>query len=390
MKNPPIYLDYLATTPIDPKVIAKMLEYMGYGQAFGNPGSVQHIYGQEAAQAVANARATIANVINALPSEIIFTSGATESNNLAIIGAANFYQRKGKHLITMTTEHKSCLETFAKLERNGFKVTYLQPQANGLLNIEVLKQALQDDTILVSIMHVNNEIGVIQNIQAIGEILADKGIVFHVDAAQSVGKIPVDVNKFKVHLMSLSSHKNYGPKGVGALYIRQKPRIRIEAQSFGGGQENGLRSGTLATHQIVGMAEAFKISEEIRSFEQAKIKQLRDKLWNGIKDLAGIKLNSDFNYSISGIINFSFESIDGAQLLPALSPIAVSTMSACATSTNANSYVLKAIGLSDNLAKNAIRLCIGRFTTDEDVNHAIQVIRGIDANQDPKLRKNQG
>ncbi len=375
MKNLPIYLDYMATTPIDPKVIPKMIACMGLDGTFGNANSLQHVYGQAAASAIANARETIANVIGAKPSEIIFTSGATESNNLAIIGAAKFYKRKGKHLITMATEHKSCLESFAKLAKDGYEVTYLQPQGNGLVNLEKLKNSIRDDTILVSIMHVNNEIGVIQNIEEIGNLLSGKGIIFHVDAAQSVGRLPIDLQQLNVHLMSLSSHKNYGPKGIGALYIQQKPRIRIEAQSYGGGQENGLRSGTLATHQIIGMAEAYAISEDMRDKEQKQIKYLRDKLWDGIKNLPEIKLNCDFKHTISGIINLSFAGIDGVDLLAALSPIAISTMSACAASSNASSYVLKAMGINDNLAKSAIRLCIGRFTTEEDIEKSITAIK---------------
>lgn len=375
MKNLPIYLDYMATTPIDPKVISKMLECMGYNGTFGNASSLQHVYGQEAAKVIAYARETIARTIGANSSEIIFTSGATESNNLAIIGAAKFYQRKGKHLITMVTEHKSCLETFAKLESEGYEVTYLYPEASGLLNLENLQASIRPETILVSIMHVNNEIGVIQDIKKIGDFLSDKGIIFHVDAAQSAGRLAINLNDLNVHLMSFSSHKNYGPKGVGALYIQQKPRIRIEAQSFGGGQENGLRSGTLATHQIVGMAEAFKISEAIRIQEQANIKILKDKLWHGIKDLPTIKLNCNFEHAIAGIINFSIEGIDGADLITALHPIAISTMSACAAASNKSSYVLKALGISDEQAKSAVRLCVGRFTTQEDIEQAICIIK---------------
>jgi len=375
MKNLPIYLDYMATTPIDQKVISKMLTCMGFDGTFANSSSIQHIYGQEAAKVIAEARETIAMVIGANSSEIIFTSGATESNNLAIIGAAQFYKRKGMHLITMETEHKSCLETFVKLEKEGFEVTYLKPEANGLLNLEILKSAIRDDTILVSIMHVNNEIGVIQNIKEIGNLLAGKGIIFHVDAAQSVGRLPINLKQVNVNLMSLSSHKNYGPKGIGALYIQQKPRIRIAAQSYGGGQELGLRSGTLATHQIVGMAEAFKISEKNREAEQTKIKKLRDKLWSGIKNLDRIHLNCDFENSISGIINFSLEGLDGADLINSLHPLAISTMSACAASSNKSSYVLKAIGVKENLAKSAVRLCVGRFTTEEDIQKSILAIR---------------
>lgn len=375
MSKRPIYLDYMATTPIDQTVIDEMLKYMGYATEFGNSTSLQHIYGQNAAQAISKSREIIAETIGANEDDIIFTSGATESNNLAIIGAAKFYQRKGKHLITMTTEHKSCLSSFAELEKQGFTVTYLQPQANGLLNLNELKNALRTETILVSIMHVNNEIGTIQDIEAIGNLLADKGILFHVDAAQSIGRIKINLTELNVHLMSLSSHKSYGPKGIGALYIQQRPRIRITAQSFGGGQEKGLRSGTLATHQIVGMASAFQLSAKLRESEQARIKRLRDRLWQGIKDIPGLKLNCDFEYTINGIINFSFETLDGEQLIAALSPLAISSMSACSVSKGASSYVLKALGISTQRAKSSIRLCIGRYTSDEDVTKIIEVIQ---------------
>lgn len=375
MSKRPIYLDYMATTPIDQAVIDDMLKYMGYATEFGNSTSLQHIYGQSAATAIANSREIIAETIGATADDIVFTSGATESNNLAIIGAAQFYQRKGKHLITMSTEHKSCLSTFAELEKQGFTVTYLQPQANGLLDLNELESALREDTILVSIMHVNNEIGTIQNIKAIGNLLADKGIIFHVDAAQSVGRLAINLAELNVHLMSLSSHKSYGPKGIGALYIQQRPRIRINAQSFGGGQEKGMRSGTLATHQIVGMASAFQLSEKVRESEQARIKKLRDKLWQGIKDIPGLKLNCDFKHAINGIINFSFEQLDGEELITALSPLAVSSMSACAVSKGASSYVLQALGISALRAKSSIRLCIGRYTNMTDVNTSIEAIQ---------------
>ncbi len=374
MTKLPIYLDYMATTPIDAKVIPKMLDCMGFDSNFGNASSIQHIYGQKAATIIAESRETIAQTIGAEADEIIFTSGATESNNLAIIGAAKFYSRKGKHLITMQTEHKSCLAAFEKLEKDGYQVTYLKPMTNGLLDLEELKSTIRDDTVLVSIMHVNNEIGCIQNIHEIGNILSGKGIIFHVDAAQSAGRLPINLGELNVHLMSLSSHKNYGPKGIGALYIQQKPRVRIEAQTYGGGQEKGIRSGTMPTQQIAGMAEAFKISENLRETEQKRIKYLRDELWTGIKNLTHIKLNCDFAHSISGIINFSIEGVDGAALLEELNQLALSTMSACAVSSNTSSYVLKAIGISDELAKSAIRLCVGRFTTQEDIHKSIDII----------------
>lgn len=375
MNNKQIYLDYLATTPVDSRVVPKMLECLEFEGNFGNPGSIQHSFGVNAAKVISESRTNIAEVIGANASEIFFTSGATESNNLAIIGAAKFYSRKGKHLITMATEHKSCLEAFSRLEKDGYEVSYLKPMANGLLDVELLKKTLRDDTILVSIMHVNNEIGVIQNIEEIGNILDGRGIIFHVDAAQSIGRLPINLDKLNVQLMSISSHKNYGPKGIGALYIQHKPRIRIEPQSFGGGQEQGIRSGTLPTHQIVGMAEAFKITESIRETEQRQIRVLRDKLWEGIKNLNGIKLNCDFSNSIAGIINFSFEGLDGASLIAALSPIAISNMSACAASSNKSSYVLKAVGINDDLAKSAIRLCVGRFTTNNDIIKTIETIK---------------
>lgn len=369
----PIYLDYMATTPVDPRVIEVMMNYLGPTGDFGNPASTTHVYGKTAAKAVERARAQVAAVVGAAVDEIVFTSGATESINLAIFGAAHFYQRKGKHVVTMVTEHKAVLDSIKQLEREGFRVTYLTPGPDGLLNLEVLAEALCPDTILVSVMHVNNEIGVVQNIAAIGELLQGKGIVFHVDAAQSVGKLPVDLSSLAVHLMSFSAHKNYGPKGVGALYVRQKPRIRLEPQSFGGGHEGGLRSGTLATHQIVGMGEAFALSESIRMEEQARILRLRERLWDGIKHLPGIQLNGHIRERIAGNLNISFRGIDGEALLPALSPIAVSTTSACFSASLHPSYVLKALGLNDDLAKSSVRLSVGRFTTEEEILNTINI-----------------
>lgn len=370
----PIYFDYMATTPVDPRVAAKMMHYLGPEGVYGNAASTTHIYGKIAAEAVDAAREQVANTINAEPADIVFTSGATEANNLGILGAARFYQRKGKHLITMTTEHKSVLDSFHQLEKEGFRVSYLAPEKDGLLNLHKLAETLTPETILVSIMHVNNEIGIIQNIQAIGEALRNKGIIFHVDAAQSVGKIPVNVRELSVDLMSLSAHKNYGPKGIGALYVRQKPRIRLQAQTFGGGHERGMRSGTLPTHQIIGMGEAFSLGEISRLEEQKKILGLRKTLWEGISQLPGICLNGHPECRVAGNLNVSFAGIKGDSLLPALKELALSNASACVSASTHPSYVLKALGLSDELAYSSIRLSIGRFTTEEQVECAINII----------------
>lgn len=374
MNKLPIYFDYMATTPVDPRVIEVMVNYLGPTGDFGNPASVTHAYGQIAALAIARARSQVASTIGASEEEIVFTSGATEADNLAILGAARFYQRKGKHLITMTTEHKAVLDSFKQLEKEGFQVTYLQPQADGLLNLAELADALRDDTILVSVMHVNNEIGVIQDIAAIGELLHGKGIIFHVDAAQSAGKISIDLRHLPVDLMAFSAHKNYAPKGVGALFVRNKPRIRLQPQSFGGGHEGGLRSGTLPTHQIVAMGEAFALSEGIREEEQARILNFREQLWNGIRHLPGIHLNGHMTKRVAGNLNFSFSGIDGEALLPALSELAVSTTSACSSASLQPSYVLRALGLSNELAKSSIRLSLGRFTTQQEIDAAIGII----------------
>ncbi|MDP3705768.1 MAG: IscS subfamily cysteine desulfurase [Legionellaceae bacterium] len=374
MTKRPIYLDYMATTPIDPRVIPFMLNYMGPDGDFGNPASTQHGYGQTAACAVERARQSIATAIGAEPQNIVFTSGATEANNLAILGAARFYQRKGRHLVTMSTEHKAVLDTFRQLEREGFEVTYLDPEPSGLIDRTTLSQALRADTILVSIMHVNNEIGVIQDITEIGELLCNKGIVFHVDAAQSAGKLAIDLRSSPVSLMSFSAHKNYGPKGIGALYVRHKPRIRIQAQSFGGGHEGGLRSGTLATHQIVGMGEAFALGESLRIEEQARLLRYREQLWNGIRHLPGIQINGSIKHRVANNLNFSVKGIDGAALLPALHELAVSTMSACTSASLQPSYVLRAIGLDSELAHSSIRLSLGRFTTEAEIQETISII----------------
>lgn len=370
----PLYFDYMATTPVDPRVVERMLEYLGPNSHFGNAASLMHYYGKQAALAVERARSQVAEVIGATEEDIVFTSGATEANNLAILGAAHFYQRKGRHVITMVTEHKAILDSFAQLGREGFEITYLAPESDGLLNLSTLAQALRDDTVLVSIMHVNNEIGVIQDIHAIGQLLKDKGIIFHVDAAQSVGKLVINLKDLPVDLMSFSAHKNYGPKGVGALYIRHKPRIRIQPQSFGGGQEGGLRAGTLPTHQIVGMGEAFALSEAARIDEQPRLLDLRQRLWAGISMLPGIHLNGSITQRIAGNLNVSFNGIDGAALLPALSELAVSSTSACASASSQPSYVLRALGLSHALALSSVRLSMGRFTTRDEVDIAIEII----------------
>ncbi len=364
----------MATTPVDPCVVEHMIRYLGPDGDYGNPSSVTHEYGRVASLAVEHARLQIADSIHASSQDIVFTSGATEANNLAIIGAAHFYKNKGKHLITMSTEHKAVLDSFSRLEKDGFEITYLPPEANGLLDVEKLNQALRPDTILVSIMHVNNEIGVVQDIEAIGTLLRNKGIIFHVDAAQSAGKIPIDLTHLSVDLMALSAHKNYGPKGVGALYVRHKPRIRLQPQSFGGGHEGGLRSGTLATHQIVGMGEAFALAERLRDEEQARLLKYRQQLWNGIKHLPGIQINGDEQKRIAGNLNISFSGLDGDSLLLALSDLAVSTTSACSSASIQPSYVLRALGLSDELAQSTIRLSLGRFTKEAEVKHAINVI----------------
>lgn len=363
MVNKPIYLDYMATTPVDSRVLEKMLNYLGVEGAFGNPASI-HSYGREAAEAVEHARWQIAEQIHAEPRDLVFTSGATEANNLAILGAARFYQRKGRHLITVSTEHKAVLDSFRQLEKEGYKLTYLKPEPDGLINLQELEAALTEETILVSVMHVNNEIGVIQDIAAIGNLLYNRGILFHVDAAQSAGKIAIDLAKLYVDLMSFSGHKIYGPKGIGALYVRQKPRIRLEPISFGGSQENGLRAGTLATHQIVGFGEAFAISD---LEEQERILSLRQRLWEGIRHLPGIQLNGHEQRRIAGNLNLSFAGIDGDSLILALHELALSTGSACMAASQQPSYVLKSLGLDDELAYSSIRLSIGRFTTEEQI-----------------------
>lgn len=364
----------MATTPVDPRVVEQMIKYLGPEGDFGNPASATHEYGRVASMAVEQARSQIAETINASPQEIVFTSGATEADNLAILGAARFYKNKGMHLVTMSTEHKAVLDSFHQLEKEGFQVTYLNPESDGLLALEKLESALRPDTILVSIMHVNNEIGVIQDIASIGELLRNKGIIFHVDAAQSAGKLPIDLSQLSVDLMSFSAHKNYGPKGVGALYVRHKPRIRLQALSYGGGHEGGLRSGTLPTHQIVGMGEAFAIAEAERIPEQTRILNLRKQLWDGIRHLPSIKLNGNEQRRIAGNLNVSFVGLNGDSLLFALSELAISTTSACSSASIQPSYVLRAIGLTDAEAQSTIRLSIGRFTSEVQIKKAIDII----------------
>ncbi|HAU4078364.1 TPA: IscS subfamily cysteine desulfurase [Legionella pneumophila] len=370
----PIYFDYMATTPVDPRVVEQMIKYLDPEGDFGNPASATHEYGRAASMAVEQARSQIAETINASPQEIVFTSGATEADNLAILGAARFYKNKGMHLVTMSTEHKAVLDSFHQLEKEGFQVTYLHPESDGLLDLGKLESALRPDTILVSVMHVNNEIGVIQDIASIGELLRNRGIIFHVDAAQSAGKLPIDLSQLSVDLMSFSAHKNYGPKGVGALYVRHKPRIRLQPLSYGGGHEGGLRSGTLPTHQIVGMGEAFAIAETDRIPEQTRILNLRKQLWDGIRHLPAIKLNGHEHRRIAGNLNVSFVGLNGDSLLFALSELAISTTSACSSASIQPSYVLRAIGLTDTEAQSTIRLSIGRFTSEVQIKKAIDII----------------
>ncbi|HIP53609.1 MAG TPA: IscS subfamily cysteine desulfurase [Chromatiales bacterium] len=371
----PIYMDYSATTPVDPRVAEKMCGYLTPDGVFGNPASRSHPFGWAAEEAVDKARQQVAGLINADPKEIVFTSGATESNNLAIKGAAHFYQKRGKHIVTCKTEHKAVLDTCRQLEREGFEVTYLDPEPNGLIDLGKLEAALRDDTILVSIMHVNNEIGVIQDIAAIGEMCRDRKIIFHSDAAQSAGKIPIDLAEMKVDLMSFSAHKIYGPKGAGALYVRRKPRVRIEAQMHGGGHERGMRSGTLATHQIVGMGEAFEIAKNEMAEENERLLALRNRFWNGLRDMEEVHVNGDMEHRVAGNLNVSFAYVEGESLMMALKDLAVSSGSACTSASLEPSYVLRAIGREDELAHSSIRFTIGRFTTQEEVDYAVKNIR---------------
>ena len=369
----PIYLDYSSTTPIDPRVADKMIPYLR--EQFGNPASRSHMYGWEAETAVEQAREHVAALVNADSREIIWTSGATEGNNLAIKGAAHFYKTKGKHIITVKTEHKAVLDTVRELERQGFEATYLQPGDNGLITIEQLKEAIRPDTILVSVMWVNNEIGVIQPMDEIGELCRSKGIIFHSDAAQATGKTPIDLEKTKVDLVTFTAHKTYGPKGVGALYVRRKPRVRIEAQMHGGGHERGLRSGTLATHQIVGMGEAFRIATEEMAIEIPRMQALRDRLAKGLQEIEEVYVNGDMQHRVPHNLNISFNYVEGESLIMAIKGIAVSSGSACTSASLEPSYVLRALGRSDELAHSSIRFTFGRFTTEEDVDFTIDLLK---------------
>jgi cysteine desulfurase len=369
----PIYLDYSATTPVDPRVAQKMIPYLT--EHFGNPASRSHAFGWEAEKAVEDARAEVAALVNCDPKEIVWTSGATESNNLAIKGAAHFYQKKGRHIVTVKTEHKAVLDTCRQLEREGFEVTYLDPEPSGLLDLGKFDAALRKDSILASVMHVNNEIGVIQDIDKLGRLCRERGVIFHVDAAQSTGKVPIDLERQQVDLMSFSAHKTYGPKGVGALYVRRKPRIRIEAQMHGGGHERGMRSGTLATHQCVGMGEAFRIAKEEMAAENERVRALRDRLWYGLRDIEAVYLNGDPERRVAGNLNVSFNFVEGESLIMALKDMAVSSGSACTSASLEPSYVLRALGREDELAHSSIRFTIGRFTTQEEIDYVVAKVR---------------
>jgi len=368
-----LYFDYSATTPVDPRVAEKMIPYLT--EHFGNPASRSHPFGWEAEKAVEDARAQVAALVGADAKEIVFTSGATESNNLAIKGAGHFYSAtKGKHIITVRTEHKAVLDTVREMERQGFEATYLNVKENGLLDLDEFRAAIRPDTVLASVMAVNNETGVIQDIEALGRICREKGVVFHVDAAQATGKMPIDLGKLPVDLMSFSAHKTYGPKGIGALYVRRKPRIRLEAQMHGGGHERGMRSGTLATHQIVGMGEAFRIASEEMATENERIRMLRDRLYNGLKDIEEVHLNGDMEQRVPHNLNVSFNFVEGESLIMAIKDLAVSSGSACTSASLEPSYVLRALGRSDELAHSSIRFSIGRFTTEEEVDYAIKLL----------------
>jgi cysteine desulfurase len=379
----PIYFDYSATTPVDPRVAEKLVACLTLDGNFGNPASRSHLFGWKAEEAVETARRQVADLINADPREIVWTSGATESDNLAIKGAAHFYHKKGKHIVTSKIEHKAVLDTCRQLEREGFEVTYLDPGADGLITPEIVADAIREDTIIVSLMHVNNEIGTITDIAAIGEITRSKGIVFHVDAAQSAGKVSIDMEKAKVDLMSFSAHKAYGPKGIGALYVRRKPRIRLEAQMHGGGHERGMRSGTLPTHQIVGMGEAFRLAKEELEADTAHVLALRERMLEGLKDVEEVHINGSLQQRVPANLNISFAFVEGESLLMSLKDLAVSSGSACTSASLEPSYVLRALGLSDELAHSSIRFSFGRFTTNEDIDYAVNQIKGAVA----KLRE---
>ena len=369
----PIYLDYGATTPVDPRVVDAMIPWLR--EHFGNPASRSHAWGWEAEEAVEKARAEVADLIGADPREIVWTSGATESNNLALKGAAQFYKGKGKHLITVKTEHKAVLDTMRELERQGFEVTYLDVQEDGLLDLEVFKAAIRPDTILASVMFVNNEIGVIQDVVALGNICREKGVIFHVDAAQATGKVEIDVKNLPIDLMSLASHKTYGPKGIGALYVRRKPRVRLEAQMHGGGHERGMRSGTLPTHQIVGMGEAFRLAKLEMKEDIAKARALQQRLLDGLKDVEQVFINGDLERRVPHNLNMSFNYVEGESLIMGIKGLAVSSGSACTSASLEPSYVLRALGRSDELAHSSLRMTIGRFTTEEEIDYAISTIK---------------
>ncbi|WAI80858.1 MULTISPECIES: IscS subfamily cysteine desulfurase [Achromobacter] len=373
MTTRPIYFDYSATTPVDPRVVDKMVPWLY--ENFGNPASRSHAFGWDSEEAVERAREEVAKLVNADPREIVWTSGATESDNLAIKGAANFYAERGKHIITVKTEHKAVLDTCRELERQGFEVTYLNVKDDGLIDLDTFKAALRPDTVLVSVMMVNNEIGVVQDIETLGEICREKGIIFHVDAAQATGKVEIDLQKLKVDLMSFSAHKTYGPKGIGALYVRRKPRIRIEAQMHGGGHERGFRSGTLATHQIVGMGEAFRLAREEMGTENERIRMLRDRLWNGLSQIEEVYLNGDMDQRVPHNLNVSFNYVEGESLIMAIKELAVSSGSACTSASLEPSYVLRALGRNDELAHSSIRFTLGRFTTEKEVDYAIELLK---------------
>ena len=369
----PIFLDYSATTPVDPRVAKLMCDCLTQEGNFGNPASRSHVYGWQAEEAVENARRQVADLINADPREIVWTSGATESDNLAIKGVAHFYHKKGKHIITSKIEHKAVLDSCRQLEREGFEVTYLEPTSDGIISAEQVSEALREDTILVSLMHVNNEIGVVTDITAIGEVTRAKKVIFHVDAAQSTGKIAIDLAVSKVDLMSFCAHKTYGPKGVGALYVSRKPRVRLEAQIHGGGHERGMRSGTLATHQIVGMGAAFAIAQEEMASDNARIARLGKRLWDGVKDMEEVYMNGHPTQRVAGNANISFNYVEGESLLMSLRELAVSSGSACTSASLEPSYVLRALGMNDELAHSSIRFSIGRFTTEEDIDQAVEL-----------------
>ena len=373
--NIPIYLDYLSTTPVDPRVVAAMTACMSTEGVYGNAASRSHVFGWQAEEAVENARSQVAELINADPREIVWTSGATESDNLAIKGVAHFYHKKGKHIVTSKIEHKAVLDTCRQLEREGYEVTYLDPNEQGLTTPEMVQAALREDTILASVMHANNEIGVVNDIAGIGEICRAAGVLFHVDGAQGVGKIPVDMEQMKVDLLSMSAHKMYGPKGVGALYVRRKPRVRLEAQMHGGGHERGMRSGTLATHQLVGFGEAARIAHEEMATESAQLEALRERFWDAISDIPEVYINGDLEQRLPGALNVSFAFVEGESLIMSLRDLAISSGSACTSASLEPSYVLRALGLNDEMAHSSLRFSFGRFTTEAEVDHAVQCVR---------------